>query len=56
LDHCCKDLDIELKPGLHCPSHADTSRFKKIASQPVGVVGTANGTVSQFSLAKEKNL
>lgn len=33
LDHCCKDLGIELMPGQHCPRHADTSRYKRAASQ-----------------------
>jgi hypothetical protein len=56
LDHCCKDLDIELIPGQHCPRHADTSRYKKVASQPFSVVGIANGTLSHFSLPKEKFL
>lgn len=50
LDHCCKDLDIELIPGQHCPRHADTSCYKKAVSQPSSVVGIANGTVSHISV------
>jgi hypothetical protein len=56
LDHCCKDLGIELVPGQHCPRQADTSRYKKVASQPSSVVSTVNGIVSQFILPKGKIL
>ncbi|PSN48553.1 hypothetical protein C0J52_05910 [Blattella germanica] len=26
MDYCCKDLDIKLVAGSHCPEHADTNR------------------------------
>ncbi|PNF15261.1 hypothetical protein B7P43_G01039 [Cryptotermes secundus] len=37
LDHCCKDLGIELIPGEHCPRHADTARYKRVTSRPSSV-------------------
>ncbi|XP_069677770.1 protein maelstrom homolog [Periplaneta americana] len=39
LDHCCKDLGIDLVPGSHCPKQADTSRYQKLSSRPSSVAG-----------------
>lgn len=33
MDHCCKDLGIQLVPGQHCSRQADTSHVSKEACQ-----------------------
>jgi len=39
MDHCCKDLGIQLVPGQHCPRQADISRGWKVASQSSSTAG-----------------
>jgi len=46
MDHCCKDLGIQLVPGQHCPRQADTSYVWKEPSQSSSTVSTAEGIVS----------
>ena len=43
MDHCCKDLGIQLVPGQHCPRQADTLRVLKVACQSSSTVSTAKG-------------
>lgn len=43
MDHCCKDLGIQLVPGQHCPRQADTLRVLKVSSQSSSTVSTAEG-------------
>ena len=46
MDHCCKDLGIQLVPGQHCPRQADTSCVWRVANQSSSTVSTAKGVVS----------
>ncbi|XP_021938741.1 protein maelstrom homolog isoform X2 [Zootermopsis nevadensis] len=42
MDHCCKDLGIQLVAGKHCPKEADTSRYLKLAYQASSTAGDAS--------------